>query len=612
MRIPFVLNSILLAGLVAVLFDFETDFHRLETLQDSDASEQVAVVNSSMASRFRPTAIAFAQAENVLAVSSSNGEVAIIDAKSHELLGKFPLGQDLADIEQASPNADGFFLTVDRQTHELIKFKLSEDYSPKIVWRRPVCKYPSKIALDESGVIAVAGHWSRQVSFVVVSDGNESHESIVTVDLSFVPGDLAPVGSNGDWLVTDAYSNRIATVSTKVPDGQGNRWSKPTTRFRELPDRRVGGMYTTEDDRIVLATQMLNPLARSTRNDVHWGLMVSNDVEWFAEERFLADDFSFSKDRKQQPVGGAGDAKSDAEAILVTKSGLTLIALGGAKQIAVGNIDDFGFAYLYVGRRPIDLVVDSNEQFCFVANQLDGSVSVVRLNDLEVAATVELDEDREYSLAEQGERLFFDASISHDGWMSCHSCHVDGHTNGLFNDNLSDETFGTPKRVLSLLGRGDTEPMAWSGGTETLEDQVHNSIKVTMQSDTSPTAEQVKAISAYVRGLSAPPSLAAARGTLEMDKMEAGQKLFSQLDCVSCHRPPNFTSPKTYSVGIEDEKGRDEFNPPSLIGLGQRDRFFHDGRVENLEEVFSKIEHQIPNRLSDEKLSNLLSFLKSL
>ena len=49
--------------------------------------------------------------------------------------------------------------------------------------------------------------------------------------------------------------------------------------------------------------------------------------------------------------------------------------------------------------------------------------------------------------------------------MSCHSCHTDGHTNGQLNDNLSDfKTFGAPKRVLSLLGKRDTMPLAWNGG----------------------------------------------------------------------------------------------------------------------------------------------------
>ncbi len=359
-----------------------------------------------------------------------------------------------------------------------------------------------------------------------------------------------------------------------------------------------------------MATQMLNPLARSNRNDVHWGLMLSNDIESFSQDAFLSDQFSFSKHRKSQPIGGAGDAKSDAECVVLTPSNQMVIALGGANQIAVGSIEEFGFAYLYVGKRPVDLTITRDEKFCFVANQLDGSISFIDLENLEVSQTVEIDSNREYTLVEQGERLFYDASLSHDGWMSCHSCHVNGHTSGLANDNLSDGTFGTPKRIISLLGHGGTEPLAWSGGNETLDQQVRTSIEITMQSDDRPDPTEVKAISAFVRQLSPPPSIIEARDQLDLEKIDAGKGLFHQLDCARCHAPPRFTSPENYGVGLKDEKGLSLFNPPSLIGLSQRDSFFHDGRVTELEEIFTKTSHQISKKLSDEQLSNLLAFLK--
>ena len=59
----------------------------------------------------------------------------------------------------------------------------------------------------------------------------------------------------------------------------------------------------------------------------------------------------------------------------------------------------------------------------------------------------------ELSAAERGEDLFYDARLSLQGWLSCHSCHTDGHSSGKLADTFSDTTFGTPKRILSLLGR---------------------------------------------------------------------------------------------------------------------------------------------------------------
>ena len=74
--------------------------------------------------------------------------------------------------------------------------------------------------------------------------------------------------------------------------------------------------------------------------------------------------------------------------------------------------------------------------------------------------------------ADRGELLFFDAHLSRDGWLSCHSCHTDGHSNGLLADTLGDGTYGTPKRTLTLRGTVLTDPWAWNGSMQYLQDQI--------------------------------------------------------------------------------------------------------------------------------------------
>ena len=65
------------------------------------------------------------------------------------------------------------------------------------------------------------------------------------------------------------------------------------------------------------------------------------------------------------------------------------------------------------------------------------TISVVEPDPGRRVAVFSLGPRPELSLLERGERLFYDARLSHDGWMSCHSCHTDGHSNGHLNDNLS-------------------------------------------------------------------------------------------------------------------------------------------------------------------------------
>jgi hypothetical protein len=65
-------------------------------------------------------------------------------------------------------------------------------------------------------------------------------------------------------------------------------------------------------------------------------------------------------------------------------------------------------------------------------------------------------------------------------------------------------------------------------------------------------------------------------------------------------------------VGITDELGRRRFNPPSLRGVSQRERLFHDNRARNLGEVIGRFGHGLDKPLRDGDRDDLLRFLESL
>src|SRR5262249_33737013 len=161
--------------------------------------------------------------------------------------------------------------------------------------------------------------------------------------------------------------------------------------------------------------------------------------------------------------------------------------------------------------------------------------------------------------------LFHDAKLSFESWYSCQSCHPDGHTNGRLNDNFSDGTFGTPKRVLSLLGVKDTGPWAWNGKIADLHVQVRTSLRSTMQWP-APAEKDVRDITAFLGTLPPPPSVTQARWTIDAEAVRRGRKVFAGQKCATCHAPPTFTSLRSYDVGLRDEAGETKFNPPSLRG----------------------------------------------
>src|SRR5262249_54264343 len=238
-------------------------------------------------------------------------------------------------------------------------------------------------------------------------------------------------------------------------------------------------------------------------------------------------------------------------------------------------------------------------------------VSVIDLPQRKVLAEIRLGTQPKLSVAEQGESLFYDARLAHDGWFSCHSCHSDGHSNGLLNDNQGDGSFGAPKRVLSLLGVKDTAPWAWNGGMAELETQIRKSMRTTMH-NRKPTDEQVRALAAYLRTLSPPPPLERFAEKRDEAAIKRGQALFDRHACGKCHAPPTFTSGRTYNVGLTDEVGNTHFNPPSLRGVSQGGPYFHDNRAASLEDVFTRHRHQLKTPLPVDELRDLLDYLRSL
>jgi cytochrome c peroxidase len=217
------------------------------------------------------------------------------------------------------------------------------------------------------------------------------------------------------------------------------------------------------------------------------------------------------------------------------------------------------------------------------------------------------------SCAERGERLFFDARLSHDGWMSCHSCHTDGHTCGLKSDTLGDGSYGAPKRIPSLLGVGTSGPWTWTGTMNRLEDQVRKSIQTTMHSPKpAPTAEQVEALTAYLQSLRPlPPELTGGERAFDTAPL-LGRSVFQSKKCDACHAPPEYTSPARFDVGIADEVGNRQFNPPSLRGVSRREPLLHDGRASTLEDLFQRDRHPRDSVLTAQEVRDLVAFLRTL
>jgi cytochrome c peroxidase len=552
----------------------------------------------------RPIAVQLSADEQQLFIANSrSGTLSVVDWQAGKVSQELELGQHLSAIRLMP---DGrHLLATDEQAHQLVLCDVGS--TPITVRQRlAVSQYPVDVLVSQNGRQAfVSSLWSHRVSLVELpGDGSTEMRVTAVLDLPFAPRCLLLAKDDKRLIVADAFGGKLAVVDPQ-----------PMTilHVRTFPSHNIRGLATSPDGRMLLiAHQMLNELAHTTNNDVHWGLLMSNDLRWLQLDSVLSPQADLYAGAHMHPLGHAGNATGDPSGLAVAANGTVVVTLGGIDELALGVENDFSLQRVGVGRRPTAVTVSRDGQTAFIANSFADSISIVDLKKRELSREISLGPQPELSLVDRGELLFYDARLSHDGWMSCHSCHTDGHSNGLLNDNFSDDSFGAPKRVLSLAGQSDTAPFAWNAKVQSLEEQVKNSVIGTMQGDEPPTDRQVVALAAFVKSLHLPPSVSSARGTRDRDSESRGEKLFRSLKCDRCHAPPTFTSPNVYDVGLHDKQGNKEFNPPSLRGISQRGPFFHDNRAETLESVFRDHGHQLDEELSEQQLRDLVSFLSSL
>jgi cytochrome c peroxidase len=545
----------------------------------------------------RPVAMALAENGKWLFVANrASGTVSVIDAEKSRVVGETEVGRGLSDL---SPTPDEkHLLAVDEAAGDLILLARAGP-ALEVAARIPAGTSPVAVRSTPDGKYGlVTSLWSRQLLVVYLAGKPQVKKA---VGLPFAPRLLLPIADTNKVVVADAFGGKLAVVD--IAEAKADS-------VRSLPAHQIRGLAWSADGKQLLIThQVLHAEAHTTRADIHWGNLIVNYVRALSRDQLLNPDADLLKGSRTFPLGDVGHGTGDPAAIAVGPDGTRVVALAGVGEVALGSEKE-DWTYLSAGRRPTAVALDTPRHRAMITNTFSDSVTVVDVARKQKQTEIALGTQPELKPSERGEVLFFDAKLSHEGWLSCNSCHTDGHTNGLLNDNLSDGSFGTPKRVLSLLGVRDTPPWAWNGGVTELKDQIRKSLEVTMRGD-KPTDEQVQDLEAFLKTLSPPPPLQS-EGATNKDAARRGKDVFKQLGCANCHTPPTYTSAKTYDVGLVDEAGNKTFNPPSLRGVGQAGPYFHDNRAATLEDVFTAHRHQLKAELTKEGLADLLSFLRTL
>jgi hypothetical protein len=194
------------------------------------------------------------------------------------------------------------------------------------------------------------------------------------------------------------------------------------------------------------------------------------------------------------------------------------------------------------------------------------------------------------------------------GFLACASCHAEGNDDG----RVWNFTCQGARRTQSLQAGGlrGSEPFHWDG-QET--DMTHLMVDVFQGRMSGPTLE-TQQIDGLMTWIDAQPRVPRA-APIDAAAVARGRALFndgSRAACASCHSGPSFTNNMTVDVGT----GR-AFQVPSLVGIGSRGPFMHDGCAKTLMDRFTNAacggaSHGKIDGLSGNELADLVSYLQSI
>ncbi|WP_197489108.1 cytochrome c peroxidase [Planctomyces sp. SH-PL14] len=538
---------------------------------------------------------AISAAGGLLVANQESHSLSFLNAPLKQVEWESPLGSSPVALVSLG-NTVG---VLDFQDH-LLRVVAVDPTGLRTIGQAETVRWPVAIVALTETRLAVAGLWSRQIQFLERSNSSDQWTEAGVLRLPFNPRCLLPIGE-GRLLVGDAFRGRLAVIDTTGPRIES---------IREIHAHNIHGLVLSPDgESVYLTHQLLDERAATTHENVSLGILLSNLVRRIPLDALRDPGVNLESVSFRYFLGRTLEGAADPNGLAFAADGTLWVALGGTNELCEVSADGIEIRRHPAGTRPTRVLRRGDE--IVTLDTLGDSLSIHRPGSAALD-TVPLGPQRELSRAELGERLFYNGRLSLESWMSCNSCHPDGHTHGLVADTASDGGFGNPKRTLSLLGTRDANPWAWNGQFRELHEQVRQSVTSSMQGPPVKPAQEIDLVS-FLHTLRPPPPVDEVSGPEDAAQIERGRILFGKLGCAGCHIPPvTYTIDSVFDVGMPDERGQAKFNPPTLRGVSQRDRLFHDNRAASLESVLDEFGHQLPRPLDRDERSDLLRFLRSL
>lgn len=267
------------------------------------------------------------------------------------------------------------------------------------------------------------------------------------------------------------------------------------------------------------------------------------------------------------------------------------------------------------GNGPRAVVIGGN--LAYVAEYFNGSIGVVNIDpsNHQKAHSIPLGQEPHVSNVRKGERLFYDAQICFQKWLSCSSCHPEARSDALNWDVLNDG-FGNAKQVKSLLYSHTTPPTTITACRPNAETSVRAGLRFALFA-VRPETDAV-AIDEYLKSLLPIESPYLEEGRLNQAALQGKMIFEGSAECASCHPASTyFTDMELHNVGTGfGRHAETEFDTPTLVEVWRTAPYLYRGQARTIVEVLTTFnpedQHGKTSHLSPEEIYDLAEYVLTI
>ena len=565
--------------------------------------------------------------------------VIVVDTRERRKVGEIPVGGQPNDVA-FSPDGKTVFVT-NRLDDTVSVIDVPSRQVRQVI---PVGDEPHGVLTNRSGTLLYV--LNAAIDGISVID-TSTLEEIKRLSASRNPWSLSLSPDGAQILVTNNLSRFVEfrkppTSEITVVDADNaiveDRIEVPETNLIQGVDWHPSGEFAFVT---INRTKNLVPMTRIVQG---WTITNGIGVLW---RDGRVDQLLLDEPNLYFPDAADVAFTPDGSLALVTSSGSDRIAVVDVQKLKgvlagsteeqrervlpnhLGISTEFVVKHISTGISPRGLVVARDGKAAFVVNALDDSITVIDLESLEPAGHVDLGGPEIVTPVRRGERLFHSADIAFQRQFSCHSCHPDGHVDGITYDIEPDGIGFDPVDNRSLRGILDTAPFKWTGKNPNLQRQCGPRLAVFFTRLEPFTPDELDDLESYISTIPRPPNRFRPLGAPLTDAQRRGKAMFERTRtndgqeipeddrCVTCHFPPLYTDRSVRDVGSKmwlDKDGK--FDVPHLTNIYASAPYMHNGISETLEEIWTRFNpddrHGVTNDMTKDQLNDLIEYLKTL